>query len=202
MTIAKVTGHAQVWRQSRTASSQAVWVWASIVFTGFVALFQAIAGEPPSEISSKAKFLINFAEFTEWPDGTFADKEELFKIGILGRDPFGTQLDELAKNDQLKGRRARILRSRRVEELKSCHILYISQSEESRLERILRGLKEKPVLTVSEIESSASRGAIIQMKTENEKVRLLINLESAKAANLVIKSKLLRLGEIVESTKK
>lgn len=204
MTITEGASQAQAWSRNVTAKtrSRAAWTWASTVLAGFVACFQAMAAEPVPEIQSKAKFLINFAEFTEWPEGTFAPDEELFKIGILGQDPFGKQLDELAENDLLKGRRARILRSRKADELKSSHILYISQSEESRLERILRVLKDKPVLTVSEIEKAAVRGVMIQMKTENEKVRLVINLESAKAANLTLKSKLLRLGEIVEPKKK
>jgi len=76
--------------------------------------------------------------------------------------------------------------------------LYISKSEAPRLDRILRGLKEKLVLTVSEIENSAKRGVMIEMKSENGKIHLAINLESAKAAHLTLKSKLLRLGEIVE----
>jgi len=205
MTITARDCHADAWRRKITGKAQS-WVAASrgwILIAGMLlAGFLALAGEPLAEAQSKAKFLVNFAEFTEWPQGAFSDNNELLKIGILGRDPFGKDIDELAESDLLKGRRAHILRSRKVEELKSCHILYVSQSEESRLERILRVLRGKPVLTVSEIEDSANRGVMIQMKTEDEKLRLVINLESAKAANLTLKSKLLRLGEIIEPPKK
>jgi hypothetical protein len=174
----------------------------SIALVGFLFVFTGAAGESSTDTQSKSKFLLNFAEFTEWPASAFASENEPLIIGILGRDPFGKPLDKLAENEILKGRHVRVMRYRKVEEIKACHILYISKSEEPRLDRILRALKGKPVLTVSEMENSAIRGVMIRMRTENERIRLEINLESAKAAGLTLKSKLLRLGEIVEPAKK
>ena len=52
---------------------------------------------------------------------------------------------------------------RAVEEIKTCHILYVSQSEGTRLDNILAVLKGKPVLTVSDIENAAIRGIMIRL---------------------------------------
>jgi hypothetical protein len=173
----------------------------SIVFA-LIHISAAPAGESSADAENKSKFLLNFAEFTDWPETAFANEQTPLTIAILGHDPFGKDLDKLAENDVLKGRSVVVRRHRKVEEIKTCHILYVSESEKSRMDRILRALKGKPVLTVSEIENAAVRGVMIQMKTENDKIRLAINLESSKAAHLTLKSKLLRLGEIVEPTKK
>jgi hypothetical protein len=89
-----------------------------------------------------------------------------------------------------------------VEEIQNCHILYISQSEASELDHVLEFLKGKPVLTVSDIEGSAPRGVMIRFVTEKNKIRLRINLETARAANLTLSSKVLRAAEIVSTTTK
>jgi hypothetical protein len=58
-------------------------------------------------------------------------------------------------------------------------------------------LKERSILTVSDTEGAAQRGVMIRLVTEKNKIRLRINLQAAKAANLTISSKLLRPAEIV-----
>jgi hypothetical protein len=177
------------------------WTLTSFVLFGLMLISSAAGSDSAPNNQTKSKFLTNFAEFTEWPETAFTNEAEPLLIGIPGRNPFGKELEKLA-DGVVKGRHMRVLRFRKVEEIKTCHILYISKSEEPRLDRILRELKERPVLTVSEIENSAKRGVMIEMKTENGKIRLAINLECAKAAHLTLKSKLLRLGEIVESGNK
>jgi hypothetical protein len=172
------------------------------IFVAFGVIAAAEAGELSQDRQTKAGFIVNFAEFTEWPATAFANEKAPLNIGILGTDPFGKYLEKLVENDELKGRRARVLRYRKVEEIKTCHILYVSESEGPRLGRILRALKERPVLIVSEIENSVMRGVMIEMRTFDRRVHLAINLESAKAAHLTLSSKLLRLGEIVEPPKK
>jgi hypothetical protein len=173
-----------------------------LIFAGLISVFGAVGAEPAGEAETKSKFLVNFAQFTEWPATAFASGKAPLIIGILGTDPFGSHLDKLVENETVRGHHLRVLRYSKVEEIKTCHILYISESEEPRLARIVRAMKEKPVLTISEIESSVMHGVIIRMRMEDRKVRLAINLKAAKAAHLSLKSKLLRLGEIVESEKK
>ena len=84
-----------------------------------------------------------------------------------------------------------------LEEIKSCHVLFISRSESDRLGEILAGLKGRNILTVSDADGFAQHGGMIRFVTEKNKIRLRINLDAAKAANLTISSKLLRPAEIV-----
>lgn len=158
----------------------------------------AIGGEPAEEIETRSRFIVNFAQFTEWPSTAFASDKAPLIIGILGVDPFGNYLDKLVENEAVRGHHLRVLRYRKVEEIKTCHILYISESEEPRLDHIVRAMSEKPVLTISETENSVAHGVMLRMMTEDKKVHLAINLKAAKAAHLTLKSKLLRLGQIVE----
>ena len=50
------------------------------------------------------------------------------------------------------------------------------------------------MLTVSDIDRAAERGAIIQFANERNRLRLRINVQKARSAGLTLSSKLLRPG--------
>jgi hypothetical protein len=78
-----------------------------------------------------------------------------------------------------------------------CQILFIHQSEDKRLDEVLSALDHRSTLTVSDLPGAAQRGVMIRLVTEAGKIRLRINVESARAADLTISSNLLRSAEIV-----
>lgn len=145
----------------------------------------------------KAVFLFNFAQFVEWPAAAFQAEDSPFVIGVLGDDPFGTDLKEATKGEKLGSRVIEIRRYHRVEEVDACHILFICRSENPRLDRVMTALGQRSILTVSDTEEFSRRGGMIRFVTENNKVRMKINLEAAKHANLILSSKLLRAADIV-----
>ena len=163
-----------------------------------VARGQTVSHEYPL----KAVFLFNFAQFIDWPTNAFDKPDSPLVIGVLGDDPFGTVLDDAVRDEIVNGRKFVVERYRRVEDIKTCHILFISQSETRRLDKIMAGLKGKPVLTVSDIDGSAYRGVCVRFITENNKIRLRINTDSLKEANLTMSSKLLRVAEIISDPTK
>ncbi len=131
--------------------------------------------------------------------GRPADAPAPFVIGVLGEDPFGPYLEATVKGEKVNNRPLEIQRYRRVEDIKDCQILFISRSEAARLKQILAALKTRPILTVGDAGDFAQAGGMIQFATEQNKTRLRINVEAAKAAGLSINSKLLRSAEIVNS---
>lgn len=145
----------------------------------------------------QAVFLFNFAQFVDWPAEAFPDPQAPLVIGILGKDPFGSFLDETVQGETVRGRSFRIDRYRRVEEVKDCHILFISRSEAKRVDGILAALKGRPILTVSNGEDFDQAGGIIRFILDKSKIRLSVDLEAAQAARLTFSSKLLRSAGIV-----
>jgi YfiR/HmsC-like len=164
---------------------------------GFYWLGAVVQGQVSREYDVKAVFLLNFAQFIDWPPEAFPDPEAPFVIGILGADPFRRTLEDVVRNETLRDRKVVVRRFQRVEDLGSCHILFISTSEERALPRIVTELKGRPILTVSEIEDFAQAGGMIRFYIPDAKVRFRINNEAARAAHLMISSKLLRLAEVV-----
>ena len=172
-------------------------VMLALLFAGGLNLL----GQTPREYEVKAAFLYNFVQFVEWPADAFLDAQSPVIIGILGDDPFGASLDEIVRDEKVNSRPLVIRHYQRVEDIKACQILFISQSENWRLEEILAGLKDRSILTVGDTDGFARRGGMIRFVTENNKIRFRINVEAAKTANLTISSKMLRLAEIVEPGK-
>jgi uncharacterized protein DUF4154 len=167
----------------------------------FFFVLNAACGQAVShEYPLKAVFLINFAQFTSWPTNTFDGPDSPLVVGVLGDDPFGALLDDAVRGETANGRKFVVQRYRRVEEIKACHILFISQSEARRLDKIVANLKGMPVLTVSDIDGSAYRGVCVRFITENNKIRLRINTDALQGAKLTMSSKLLRLAELVATT--
>lgn len=157
----------------------------------------AIPVQPAHEYQIKAVFLFNFAQFVAWPPAAFADPAAPLVIGVLGDDPFGPTLDETVQGESVGGRPLAVRRYRRPEEIEACHILFISRSETARLGPIIARLGARGILTVSDAEGATRRGVMIGFFTENKRLRLRIDLGAARAAGLVISSKLLRPAEIV-----
>jgi hypothetical protein len=153
--------------------------------------------ESSPEYQVKAVFLFNFAQFVEWPPRSFADSGAPFVIGVLGTDPFGSALEGAVRGETLNGRSFVIERYRSVTEIRHCQILFISRSEAAHIEEIGAALAAQSILTVSDIEGSAQRGVMIRFVAENNRIRLRINVDAAKAAGLSISSKLLRPAELV-----
>lgn len=148
---------------------------------------------PASEYQIKAAFLFNFAKFVEWPPNAFSSANTPFVIGVLGQDPFGSNLDNTVRGERVNNRELVVQRYRTPAEVRNCHILFISRSESDRLDQIVAVLKSRKMLIVTDADGG-SGGVIIRFVNEGNRIRFKIDAQAAKAANLTISSKLLRLG--------
>jgi hypothetical protein len=151
-----------------------------------------------SDREVKAVFLFNFAQFVEWPQTAFGSPQSPIVIGVLGEDPFAGALDEIVKGETVRNRQLVVTRYRRVEDITTCHILFVSASETQRYEPILASLRGRPTLTVGETDGFATRGGMVRFVSERNRVGLHVNVGAAKAAGLTISSNLLRPAKIVD----
>jgi YfiR/HmsC-like len=148
----------------------------------------------PSEYQIKAAFLYHFAEFVQWPPGTFDGPASPIVVGVLGKNVFGDNLEQTIRNKTINNHPFQFKEFHLVREATNCQILFISPSEEKRLPEILKGLSGTSVLTVSEIDHFTEAGGMINFIIEDDEVRFQINDEAAKKARLIISSKLLTLA--------
>ena len=159
--------------------------------------------EVSKEFKVKAALLLNFAQYTQWPANAFAADGAPVEIGILGADPFGTALDEMARSQTVRGRAIVIRRSQNAEVLKSCHVVFIASSEAQRLDADLAALKDSAALTISGIRRFAVSGGMFNFYLNKEgRVRFEINSDAAQKKGFKISSQLQQLSAPPDSDAK
>ena len=146
----------------------------------------------PTEYDVEAAYLFNFAKFVTWPPNSLS--QSAFTICILGDDPFGRVLDNTVTGEKISGKRVIDKRIAHPQEALGCSILYISDSEEERVSRILTMLRDAPVLTVSNVPGFVERGGMIQFVLDNGRIRFLVNLEPTQRDGLALSSELLKVA--------
>jgi YfiR/HmsC-like len=171
---------------------------ATLIVCLILTLLRAVEGTAEeaqlSEYRVKAAFVFNFAKFVEWPAESFSDDTSQLIIGILGENPFGTDLEQTIQGKTINSHPLAIRQMRSLNEIAKCHILFVSASETKRLAEIFHILGEKSILTVGEAEGFNEGGGMINFTWEGKKIRFQINDDAAKKAKLKISSKLLSLA--------
>ncbi|MBI3468654.1 MAG: YfiR family protein [Planctomycetes bacterium] len=151
------------------------------------------------EYPIKAAFLYNFASYIQWPAEAFTGKEEPFAIGVLGYDPFGSILDEIAARKKVGGRRIVIRRFSSMQEYTPCHLLFIPGTLTPQEQAAaIQQTRETPVLLVGETAAFAERGGGIGFFVEQNRLRFAISTDAADQQQLKISSKLLSLAKLVD----
>ena len=89
------------------------------------------------EYRSKAAFLATFPSFVDWPDGAFPSPDSPFIICVLGDFRFGTALAEVTRDSTPHGRRVSVRWIRNDQQIRGCHILFVSSSELSRYSKVI-----------------------------------------------------------------
>jgi hypothetical protein len=136
--------------------------------------------------------------YVEWPTNTFAGPEEPWRLGILGTDPFGEILEKALQDRKAAGRSFEIWHAGKLSDLPPCEIIFIAGKDAGEIKKVMRQLGSRPVLTVSEHDNFLALGGMIQLQKRNA-VRILIDLDHARAAQLKIPVKLLEVvSEVVE----
>jgi hypothetical protein len=155
------------------------------------------AATAAGEYQVKAVFLFNFTQFVEWPAAAFSDDKAPFVICVVGRDPFGANLDDAVRGERVGARELVVQRYDSPEKLGNCQILFVSDPATERPAELASALEGRSVLTVGDAQGRAGRDVVIGFVSDRNRIRLRINLKAAQDAGLIISSKLLRPAEIV-----
>jgi hypothetical protein len=152
------------------------------------------------EYEIKAAMLYNLMEFVDWPPSAYASAQSPDVLCVLGWDPFGNSLASLVSDKTIDGRPVQIRHVKNGEQIRACHVLYISSSERKRLGEILSNLSGASVLTVGEMSQFAERGGMIQFTLEDKQVHFQVNLDAASRSGLKISARLLALARVLKYT--
>jgi len=152
-------------------------------------------GVPSKEHQIEAVFLFNFAQFVEWPAHALPKAEAPIIIGVLGKNVFGTFLNDVVANERVKDHPVIVKYYDTIDEITDCHILFINYTDIRQWDEIIPKLKGRSILTVGDANRDLKQRSMVRFFTKDDKIRFQIEPEAAKSAGLTISSKLLRLAE-------
>lgn len=161
----------------------------------------SLADPTINEDTVKAVYSFRFGKFIHWPKSKLNDNKSSLGFCILGKNPFGYSVLDAIEGKRVKGKTLRVelfesgLLSN--DALPDCHILFISQSEKSRVQHILEALRYQPVLTVSDIEEFSRHGGMITLIKMDDQIQFEISPDAINRAGLSISSKLLELANVI-----
>lgn len=147
-----------------------------------------------TEPALKAAFIYNFAKFTEWPANAVPPAGP-FMICVVGDAAVGDALERVVTAHLLAGRAMAVSNVAPAGPWGVCQILYVSGVPAAQVARLVAGLRDLPVLTISDIEGFAQLGGIAQLFFEHGLLRFSIRDEFAKRARLQISSRVLALAK-------
>lgn len=163
------------------------------------------AGQRPGEVNPapeadiKAAVVANLPKFVEWPATAFQSPAGPFVVGVLGEGPVGDSIVTALSGKRLGDRSVTVSRLSKIEDASSCHLLYLSPSEERRLDAIVKALEGRPVLTIADFSRFARRGGMVGLILQDGRVRFEINERAARASGLRLSANLLKLATAVVS---
>jgi hypothetical protein len=155
-------------------------------------LHGVVRAEQVSEQTVKAGFLYNFVKFTQWPGAREGDRSPL-QICTPGSQPLDGQF-VLLNGRPIGSRTIEIRTNVPASEWRNCPVLFIAESDTSRMEVTIRSLGNAPVLTVSDAPEFVQAGGMIGMSTENSRVRFDVNLGAAQRAGIALNSQMVKLA--------
>ena len=143
------------------------------------------------EYGAKAQLIYNLSRFIEWPES----KPQIL-ICVLGRDPFGSQLDRYV-DKTVGSARIAVSRLASITEAAPCQVLFIAADRQHEMTTIAASLAARPTLLVSDDLGSLGNGAMIVALVKGGKLRFHIDNTAAKKAGLLINAQVLALAESV-----
>lgn len=156
-----------------------------------------VAAQQVSDSAVKAGFIYNFVRFTQWGPPRDTDVGPL-RICTPGAQPLDGQFAKL-QGRTVGGRSIEVRINVVASEWRDCAVLFITDTDTTRLDAILRSLGNAPVLTVGDLPEFTKAGGMIGLRVDENRVRFDVNLGSAQRAGLLLNSQMLKLaGQVVK----
>jgi hypothetical protein len=147
----------------------------------------------PSETAVKAAFLAKFPAYVDWPAGLRLAPTAPMTLCILGSDPFGRNIDDIVRGQQVDGHPIVVKRLANVAAAEGCQVAYIDGNGPRGPADMLRALQGKPMLTVTDDRAGPARG-MIHFVVDGGRVRFHIDEAAARSAGLILNARLLAIA--------
>ena len=139
-------------------------------------------------------FIYSFAKNLQWP----ASAND-FIIGVMDHQPLMMELEKIATTKSLGERKIAVKSIKTIDDINSCNILFLSNTQSGKLNDILTKFHHDPILIISEQEGLARKGSGINFFFVDGKMRFEFNLKSIEDRGIKMPANLKSLGVQVDA---
>ncbi|MBN1415365.1 MAG: YfiR family protein [Bacteroidales bacterium] len=136
---------------------------------------------------AQAMFIFNFSRLIEWP-ATY--KTGPFIIGVLGTSAVAEELDLYTKGKKVGAQDIQVMRYKTVQEIGSCHILFIPFAKSRQLTEVTSAIQGKSTLVITEKNGALNEGSVINFIILEDKLKFELKAENASKRGIKVSSKL------------
>ncbi len=157
----------------------------------------------PAQWKITALYLYNFLLFVDWPEEAFS-KSKTMRVSIIGEPNLYEAMKSMS-GKMIKGKRLEICSMGRPGEVdESSLVIFVGEKGKDGLKELLKRFSNRPVLTVSNSAGFVDLGGMVFLrdpevprKSKGAQKRFVINLPAVKDSGLRIRSRLLRMSDIL-----
>lgn len=143
-----------------------------------------------------AALALNIVRFTTWPPESPASVKPEIDFCVVGGN-VAQQSFAGIDGKSVGAKTLRIVNLSRLRNYDRCDVIYISELNQNVLRQLLFEINGRPVLTLGEGGGFAAQGGMVGLNNQDGKIVLHVNLPVARAANLNISARLLKLAKII-----
>lgn len=138
---------------------------------------------------AQAMFIFNFCRLIEWPASY---RTGPFKIAVLGTTAVADELELYTRGKKVGSQDIQVIRFKSVEEINSCHILFVPFARSKQLAEISSSLQVagKSVLIITEKSGALNDGSAINFIIQEDKLKFEMKGENASKNGIKVSSKL------------
>ena len=146
-------------------------------------------------VAVKAGFIFNFFKFIEWPADAL--KTDYFNLCFFNAHEDMKEALQLLEGKNVNGKILKIMQNTKIDELPSCHIVYLEALEP----HILKYAEHYPVVTISDSNDFIKKGGTIGLIFDDERLSFEINLQSTQLNGVKIGAPMLKLAKTILNNK-
>lgn len=186
----------------RPAARPLALLLALLVLTGAALPRAACAQAMGSDARAKARLVVTFSRFVQWPAHAFAHEDSPLLLCVAQDSPVLADAFRRQLATPPAGRPLQLVwwptpaPPGPAPDGNGCHLLYIDDSAPRRLADLLPP-PEAPVLTMAQQDGFASRGGMVEVVVVNDALRFDVNLTALQKAELGVRAGVLKLAREV-----
>ena len=135
------------------------------------------AAEPSRAQALTAAVVYKIAKFAAWPTEAAVAADGTFHLCYIGSASGLDEALEKLSGRQLDGREVRVQHIHTIEfPTRDCQLLFVTDVAATELADLLKPLKKRPVLTISDIQGFAAAGGMLELTRRNGKLGFIIHI--------------------------